>query len=525
MSNVFMLFSALYEPFWSPPDRRPSDMNKKGHSLALAIIRRVPFRLQLIAIAVVAAGVIGCGIYYWGYVIPAEKQKATEAQRQASEQKHEQLAAQAKEEEQKRQQASGPQTRVVPDQYATIQAAIDAAKAGDTILVKAGMYHEALKFKEGIELRGENRDTTIVRFSSPPTGVAGQDHYDIPLEIRGCATGIILNIGFEQDRSDERTDENIWMADAIELFESSIAIEDCRAQSAAGAGILISGTKSAPKLSRNECRQNKQGGITFEHGAQGKAENNVCEENQYAGISARGTGTAPKLVNNQCRGNEGTGILFNQEAEGKAESNVCEQNKEDGILVSDSGPSPELVNNQCRGNEHFGIEFYDAQGRAERNACEQNHWSGIAVSGSGTAPELANNQCRNNGVDGIVFQNGAHGKAESNVCERNKHSGISVIGSGTSPELTNNQCRSNANAGIYFDSGSTGKAESNICEGNASSGIIINASSPYLSANRLLNNAQYGLVYGKSSKPTFGAKNTSAGNSKGNAFTNATFTN
>jgi len=500
-------------------------MKKNGLPLASAITKRIPFRLWPVVIGVVAAGVIGCGIYYWGYVISAEKQKAADAQRQASEDKEKQLAAQAKEEEQKRQQASGPQTKVVPDQYATIQAAIDAAKAGDTILVKAGVYHEALKFKEGIELRGENRDTTIVRFSSSPTGVAGQDHYDIPLEIRGCATGTILNIGFEQDTSDERTDENTWRADAIELFDSSIAIEYCRAQSAAGAGIFISGTKSAPTLLRNQCRQNKQGGISFEHGAQGKAENNVCEENHYAGITARGAGTSPELVNNQCRGNEGTGILFQQGAQGKAESNVCEQNKQDGMLVSDSGTSPELVNNQCQGNEHFGIDFYDAQGRAESNACVQNHWSGIAVSGSRAAPELANNQCRSNGVDGILFQNGAHSKAESNVCERNKHSGISVIGFGTSPKLANNQCRSNANAGIYFDSGSNGKAESNICEGNASSGIIINASSPYLSANRLLNNTQYGLVYGKSSKPTFGAKNAFAGNSKGDAFTHATFTN
>ena len=480
--------------------------------------------VKSIVIGLVAAGVIGCGIYYWGFVIPAEKQKAVEAERQASEEKQKQLAAQGREEVKRRQQASGPQTRVVPDQYATIQAAIDAANAGDTVLVKAGMYHEALRFKEGIELRGESRDTTIVRFSSPPTGVVGQDHYDIPLEIRGCASGTILNIGFEQERSDERTNENIWMADAIELFDSSIAIENCRAQSEAGAGILISGTKSAPTLLRNQCRQNKQGGISFEHGARGKAENNVCEENQYAGIIARGAGTSPELVNNQCRGNELTGILFKQGAQGKAENNVCEQNKQDGILVSDSGTSPELVNNQCCRNEHFAIEFYDAQGRAERNACEQNHWSGIAVSGSGAAPELANNQCRSNEVDGVLFQNGAHGKAEGNVCERNNDSGISVIGSGAAPDLANNQCRSNAYAGIYFESGSNGKAESNICEGNATSGIIINASSPYLSANRLRNNAQYGLVYGKSSKPTFGAKNEFAGNGKGNALTKATFT-
>jgi parallel beta-helix repeat protein len=130
---------------------------------------------------------------------------------------------------------------------------------------KAGVYHEALRFKEGIELRGESPDTTIVRFFSPPTGVVGQAHYDIPLEIRGCTSGTILNIGFEQESSDERTNENIWLADAIELFDSSIAIENCRAKSDAGAGILIYGTKSAPTLLRNQCRQNKQGGISFEH--------------------------------------------------------------------------------------------------------------------------------------------------------------------------------------------------------------------------------------------------------------------
>ena len=476
--------------------------------------------VKFIWVGVVAAGLIGWGIWFWGFAILAEKQRAAEAERQEKQKK---LVAQTTGEQQKPPPAAGPQMRVVPNQYATIQAAIDAARAGDTVLVKAGVYHEALKFKEGIELRGENRETTIVRFSSPPTGLVGQEHYDIPLEIRACASGTILNIGFEQERSDERTDENIWMADAIELFDSSITIENCRAQSDAGAGILISGPKSAPTLVRNQCRQNKQGGISFEHGALGRAENNLCEENQYAGIIARGLGTSPEILNNQCRGNGLTGIFFKQGAQGKAENNVCEQNKQDGILVSDSGTSPELVNNQCRGNEHFGIEFYDAQGKAEHNACEKNLWSGIDVSGSGAAPELSNNQCRNNEVDGILFQNGAHGKAESNLCERNKDSGISVIGSGAAPELANNQCRSNAFAGIYFESGSNGKAESNTCDGNATSGIIVNASSPYLSGNRLLNNAQYGLVYGRASKPTFGAKNEFAGNGKGNAFTKATF--
>jgi parallel beta-helix repeat protein len=494
--------------------------------------KRVAFWLQVGSMCLV--GLIICGFGFWGLVISVERRNIPRVDTPASavqqappsaQVQQASPAATASQGEQKQQQGVGPQTRAVPAQYETIQAAIDAANVGDTVLVKAGVYQEALRFKDGIQLQGENRDTTIVRFSSPPTGVVDQAHYKIPLEIRDCATGTISNIGFEQERSDERTDQNVWMADAIELFDSSITIENCRAHSEAGAGILISGEKSAPSLVKNECRQSKQCGISFEHGARGKAENNVCEGNQYAGIMARGSGTSPELVNNQCRNNEVTGILVKQGAQGKAEGNVCEQNKQDGILVNDSETSPQLVNNQCRGNAHFGIELYDAQGRAEGNACEKNHWSGIAASGSAAAPELANNQCRDNEVDGILFQNGAHGKADGNLCESNKASGISVVGFGTSPALTNNQCRSNAKAGIYFDSGANGRAEKNICEGNASSGIIINASSPYLSANRLGNNAEYGLVYGKSSKPTFGTKNAFAGNGKGNALTNATFAN
>ena len=49
--------------------------------------KRAPSWLRPVVMGVVAAGVIVCGIYYWGFVIPAEKQKAAEAERQASEEK------------------------------------------------------------------------------------------------------------------------------------------------------------------------------------------------------------------------------------------------------------------------------------------------------------------------------------------------------------------------------------------------------------------------------------------------------
>ena len=68
-------------------------------------------------------------------------------------------------------------TIVVPDDYASIQEAIDNAADGDTIFVKEGMYHENVVVNKSLSLVGENVDTTIID-GNPPEG------YRIPIQIQ-----------------------------------------------------------------------------------------------------------------------------------------------------------------------------------------------------------------------------------------------------------------------------------------------------------------------------------------------------
>src|SRR3990167_2016782 len=60
-------------------------------------------------------------------------------------------------------------TRIVPDDYPTIQAAIDAASPGDTIIVRPGTYFENLTLNKSVVLTAEfydpadpTRNTTII---------------------------------------------------------------------------------------------------------------------------------------------------------------------------------------------------------------------------------------------------------------------------------------------------------------------------------------------------------------------------
>ncbi len=53
-------------------------------------------------------------------------------------------------------------TIIVPDNYPTIQQAVNNAATGDTIFVRSGVYHENVVINKNLKIEGEDRKTTVI---------------------------------------------------------------------------------------------------------------------------------------------------------------------------------------------------------------------------------------------------------------------------------------------------------------------------------------------------------------------------
>lgn len=83
-------------------------------------------------------------------------------------------------------------TFVVPDDYPTIQQAIDNSAVGDIIYVKKGIYHENLEINKPLALIGENRDETIIDGNT-------SQNYRVPINIKNsniAISGFTLSYGY-----------------------------------------------------------------------------------------------------------------------------------------------------------------------------------------------------------------------------------------------------------------------------------------------------------------------------------------
>jgi hypothetical protein len=86
---------------------------------------------------------------------------------------------------------NGPETLKVPDEYATIQGAINDAYDGDTVFVRNGTYYEHLTLNRTIQLIGESKLATIIdgEYKESPVLVTADNVKITGFTIQHCNVG------------------------------------------------------------------------------------------------------------------------------------------------------------------------------------------------------------------------------------------------------------------------------------------------------------------------------------------------
>jgi parallel beta-helix repeat protein len=200
---------------------------------------------------------------------------------------------------------SEPPTHVVDafpwrGDFATVSAAIEAAKPGDRILVRPGLYEEGLVVDKPLEILGDGevadieiraRDADALRFRA--------------------SIGRIANLTLRQAGG-----EGQWYG--VDITQGRLELEGCDISSQSLSCVAIRNGADL-RLRRNRIHDGKQAGVYVYDSGLGTLEDNDITGNGYAGVEIR-TGN-PTMRGNRINRNEYVAVWIHRSGGGVVEDN------------------------------------------------------------------------------------------------------------------------------------------------------------------------------------------------------------
>jgi hypothetical protein len=433
----------------------------------------------------------------------------------------------------------------VPQEHKKIQAAINAAKSGDVVLVSPGTYKERIRMKPGITLKSTGDDTKgkigLKRAEATIIDGGGKDAKGPGVAMAEGSTldgFTVTGVGKYDDarwekhyatQGEEQSHEHIGVPGTAGIAITGITrctVTNNIVHHIGYTGIAVMGTKGrrvSPHILHNVAYRNMGGGIGSMKKSNAIIEGNVCFQNFYAGIGHNdasplvidnvcyenvraGIGisehSCPIVRNNKCYKNRraGIGIRTGAETQPIVEYNDCYENGMAGIGNRDKA-RPIIRHNRCYRNKMAGIGSRDgARAVIEYNTCYENEMTGIG-SRLGASPVIRNNKCYRNKMAGIGSREKAAPVIEDNECYENEMAGIGSQ-QDASPVIRNNRCYRNEMAGIGSRLGARPVLVGNECYENKMAGIgSREGAAPVIRSNRTHHNQMAGIGSRRGARP------------------------
>lgn len=365
----------------------------------------------------------------------------------------------------------------VPQDQPKIQAAVDQAKSGDTVLVAPGTYREQIQLKPGVTLKSAGDDARgklglkRAEATTIDGSVEGAESPGVSMAEDSTLDGFtVTGVGMYDEetwnkhhatRGEEQSEEHIGQPGVAGI--TVMGISDCTVTNnivhhIGYTGIAIMGAEDkrvSPHIFRNVTYRNMGGGIGSMKKSTALIEENICFENFYAGIGH--DDASPLVINNVCYDNIRAGIGISEHSKPIVRGNKCYRNRRAGIGIRTGAETQPIVeDNDCYENGMAGIGTREeASPIIRNNRCYKNTLAGIG-SRTHATPTIIGNECYENGKAGIGQMSDAVTVLIGNYCHHNKTAGIGFENSSAGRStVVNNRVIDNALVAVGIHAGWT----------------------------------------------------------------------
>jgi len=285
-----------------------------------------------------------------------------------------------------------PTTIIVPDNYPTIQGAINAASDGDTIFVKNGTYAGSLSVDKALTLVGENKNSTIINgangilasFVNNVT-VSGftiqcpSSNYGIRLHKssnNNVSGNVFVNCGLRVGYSNGNiVEDNLVNGKPLIYLEDK---SDLIINHDAGQALLVNCDRI---LVENLSLSQTDAGIQLWNTNNSNIANNSIT-NSTSGIEVLSSSNSNNIHGNNVLANSYCGIYLFQSSNNTIVANNAMNNAECGIEL-DTSSGNAVSGNNISGNYGIGLLLWDgsSSNRIEGNNITENASDGIVLWG------------------------------------------------------------------------------------------------------------------------------------------------
>lgn len=330
--------------------------------------------------------------------------------------------------------------------YASITEALANVPVGGRVLVRPGVYEEAILLDKAVNVVGDGpRDEIVIRVagasclksSAEAARVAG-------LTLRGTAGGGEPSF-------------------AVDVPRGELVLEDCDVSSETLSCVAVHGPEAAPLIKRCRIHDGADSGLYFFDGASGAVED--CEVYGHANVGVAITGGAlPSIRRSKVYGGANAGVVAWQGGDALLEGCEVYGNRLANLGVSQGA---KVTARACHFHEgeNSGV-FVHREGEAVLEGCEL-YGHREAEAAVMTRGRLFLNACRVRGgqESGVLVREGGQALLQGCEVADNSGSGVSV-GSGSVLAVIGSKIYDNARFGVEAAAGATVRVEDSELTGN-----------------------------------------------------------